>query len=74
MGFNESSEREFLHNLASPIGAAVFLTEAILDGMQSRSGVDPDDLLQIRHIYEALEQVKKLLQQRRETFIKREGG
>jgi len=33
--------------------------------------MDPDDLIQVTQIYEALEKIKKLLQERREVLIKR---
>lgn len=66
-----SDEREFLHALATPLGTAVFLVDAVLDAIQSKAGSDPDEVVQITQIYDALERMKKLLQERREVLIKR---
>lgn len=66
-----SDERAFLHDLASPIGAALFLADMILDGMQSRPGVDQDELQQVLKLHQSLERVKKCLAERREILIQR---
>jgi hypothetical protein len=71
MSEDGSDERTFLHDLASPLGTAMFLTDSVLDGVQSRPGVDPDELMQLGQIFEALEKMKKMLQDRREILIKR---
>lgn len=67
---NGSDEREFLHDLASPIGTSIFLIDAVLEAMQTRNS-DPDDLLRLADAYQELQKVKKLLQGRREILIKR---
>lgn len=68
---NGSDEREFLHDLASPIGTAIFLVDAALDNMQSRADANSDDVMQLVDAYQALEKVKKILQERREILVKR---
>lgn len=68
---NGSDEREFLHELASPLGTAIFVIDAVIDTVQSRPGVDPDELIQLAEIFQALEKMKKLLQGRREVLVKR---
>lgn len=64
-------ERQFLHDIAGPIGTAMFLLDATLDTTQNRVDADPDEIAQLGQVYQALEKVKKLLQERREVLIKR---
>ena len=68
---NEGDERKFLHDIASPLGTAIFVMDSLLDGIQSRAGGNKDDLDQACQVYEALEKIKKMLQDRREILIKR---
>lgn len=71
MSDDGSDEREFLHNLASPLSTAIFLVDAALDNIQSRPEANADDVMQLVDAYQALERVKMLLQERREILIKR---
>jgi hypothetical protein len=71
MNTNENDEREFLHDLASPIATALFITDAVLEGIQARSHTDPEELIQVKQLYDALEKARSLLHERRETLIKR---
>jgi hypothetical protein len=66
-----SDERGFLHDLATPLGAAIFLTDSVLEDLRSRVGTDPDDVLRLAGISQALERVNILLRERRELLIKR---
>lgn len=68
---NGSDEREFLHDLATPISTALFLADCVLDRLQSRSDVDQEDRAELTKIYEALEKVTQLLEKRREVLIAR---
>lgn len=68
---NGSDEREFLHNIATPLGAAVLLCDSALEDMQNRTDVDPDDLLRLSGISQALEKLSHLLKERRKVLIAR---
>lgn len=71
MSDNGSDEREFLHNLASPLSTALFLVDALLDSVQKRATGDPGELEQVIKIYKSLDKIKNLLKDRREELIKR---
>lgn len=66
-----SDERQFLHDLASPLGTALFVADALLESLQGKTGRSAGDLLQAGEIYQALMQLKKLLEERRQILIKR---
>lgn len=68
---NGSDERKFLHDLASPLAAAIYNLESILDWKQSKPGADPEEISQLVQALEALGQVRRLLTERREVLIKR---
>ena len=65
----DTGERSFLHDLASPIGTAIFLLDVIIEEMQERSGGIPDELPRIEQTYAALEKVRELLAERRAYLI-----
>ena len=65
----ESDERKFLHDIASPVGTALFVVDMVLDSMGSRSDVSAEELTQIKQVYEMLEKIKKTIEQRREVLI-----
>ena len=67
-----SNERKFLHDMANFLGTAMFLMDALLDSAQSRSGVDSGERLQMGQINEALEKMKKMIEERRE-LLRKEG-
>ncbi len=68
---NGSDERKFLHDLASPVGAALFLVDIVIDGLQSRPDIDSKELRRTGEVYQSLEKVKLMLHERREILIKR---
>lgn len=65
----ETNERKFLHDLGSPLGTAIFIAEALLDDLQVRAGTNPDDLMQLKELYSALDRVRKIIEARREVLI-----
>ena len=65
-----SEERSFLHDIASPLGTAMFLVDALLEDLESKPSPDADGLAQVRAIYQALQSIQKLLQARREILIR----
>jgi len=66
-----SNEREFLHDLATPLGTAMFLTDSTLEDFQARPDAEPDDIMRLGEIFQALEQIKMLMSERREILVKR---
>lgn len=64
----ENEERNFLHDLATPLGVALLLTDSILDDLQNRPNSDPDDLMRLVETYQALEKLNQLIQKRREIL------
>ena len=72
---NQSDEREFLHDLASPLGTAIFLTDVVLERIQNKVEVPSEavkeEIQRIGQIYESLNKISKMLQERREILIKR---
>ena len=67
----DGDEREFLHDLATPIGTALFLVDCMMDRMQSRADVCEDERVELTKIYEALRKITKMLHNRREVLISR---
>jgi hypothetical protein len=68
---NGSDEREFLHDIASPIGTAILLGDSLLEDFQNRSTTDPDDLTRLVGIFQSLEKIQGLLEERRATLVNR---
>lgn len=66
-----SDEREFLHDMATPLGTAMLLTDSILEDFQGRDGNDPDDLMRLKEIFQSLEKLNVMLSKRREVLIAR---
>lgn len=68
---SESDEREFLHDLASPLGTATYIAEAVLDSLDERTVKEFPELEQLQQLHEALQKMKSKLNERREVLIKR---
>lgn len=64
---NSKEEREFLHDLATPLATALYLTDSLLDSLKEE-GRDPT---QIENIVKALETLRLLLENRRDTIVQR---
>jgi hypothetical protein len=62
---HKSAERQFLHDIASPIGTAIFQTDMLLE---ETSGKNRENQEQIGTIMTALLTVKSLLEERRKTI------
>ena len=71
---NECDERKFLHDLASPVGAAIFIGDSLLESMQSRSPTAHiDDLEQMKEMCTVLDKLRTSLNNRREVLMIRAG-
>lgn len=67
----ESDERKFLHDIASPLGTAMFLMDVLLDSLRDRAAVNPDELEQATQVCQALEKARQMLKDRRQALIDR---
>lgn len=65
----ESEERKFLHDIASPISSGLFIVDMLLESMKSRPDADPDELKQTKQVFDLLEKLKKMIENRREILI-----
>lgn len=63
----EGDERKFLHDLASPLGTAVFIMDALTETFSGSA----DEKVMISQAQEALDKVQKLLQERRVFLVKK---
>ncbi len=62
---NENPERKFLHDIASPLGTALFLQDLIVETLEERQGVNQRELTQARQLLEVLRQMKGMVEARR---------
>ena len=68
----KNDEKSFLHDLASPLGTAMLLTQSVLDNLQSQSTIQPDDIDGLNEAYNALKEIKEMLQNRRSIVLAQE--
>jgi len=60
-----TKEKEFLHNIATPIATAKFLLETIVDDLSNRQDANSSDVEMLKNISLALDKVTLLLSERR---------
>ena len=60
MSENENNERKFIHDIATPLATALFLTEMLLENIKSRPDAAPEDLSSLRKIHEVVGKMKKI--------------
>ncbi|MEW6055486.1 MAG: hypothetical protein AB1540_02645 [Bdellovibrionota bacterium] len=65
----ETEERKFLHDIASPVGTAIFVLDMVLDSMKNRPNANPDELAQAQQVFDVLGQIKKKIEERRQILI-----
>lgn len=65
----ETEERKFLHDIASPVGTAIFVLDMALESMRSGSDTNAEELAQIQQVFDLLDKIKKTIEQRRQTLI-----
>ena len=51
----ETEERKFLHDVAGPVGTAIFLLDILLESMNERADMNADDLAQVKQVFQTLE-------------------
>lgn len=68
----KNPERQFLHDLASPLGTAMLLTEIIKEDIQKGIQNVAEGVENLESIYKALEKIKFLIHERREILMKSE--
>jgi hypothetical protein len=68
---NGSDEREFLHNIATPIASAYLIIDMIMDHMQNSPGADPELVDLALTAFRAIDEVRQKLHDRRQVLIDR---
>ena len=66
---DQSGERKFLHDIASPIGTGLFMSELMLEQISQEPGVDPELVNQLKRVYETFDKLRHMIQDRRTTLI-----
>ncbi len=67
-----SDERQFLHDLASPLGTAVFLLDIVIEDLKARLGAaDSEELKHLATIHQQMERMRQMLGARRQLLIDR---
>lgn len=65
-----NDERDFLHNLATPLATAYMAIDVALEMMRARKDADKEELEQLTSAFEALEKLNSMVIHRREILIK----
>jgi hypothetical protein len=64
-----NNERVFLHDIASPLGAAMFIMDSVIDDLKDRPIPDEEAIQQLVQVQQALEKLKLILQNRKQTLV-----
>ena len=67
MSSSKSPERQFLHDIATPLGTAMFLLDILQEKMSAR-GPGDEDLEHLNGAIEALQKLKQHIVQRRQAL------
>ena len=67
---DKQNERAFLHDIANPLGTAIFVADAFLEEFRGRKDASPDELKMLNQLFTALNEMKKRLEDRRNFLIK----
>jgi|GEM_PF-3283953 len=59
------TERQFLHDIGSPLGTALFLVDTLLE-MAKEKGEENVEFMQLTSILEALNKARTLIEERRQ--------
>lgn len=62
---SQKEERKFLHDVASPLAAAIFVIDMLKDEAEEKSGPDSREAKQARQVHELLLRMKTLVEERR---------
>lgn len=63
-------ERAFLHEIATPLGSAMLMIDILIERMQE-AGKTEAEIKELKVTMKALEQMKTLLQNRRNILVKK---
>lgn len=64
-----ANERNFLHDMASPMGTVIFLIDAVIDDATTNGKIDKENLALLEKVQEQLERLKEMLDNRRQVLI-----
>ena len=68
----ENSERKFLHDISSPLGTALLLSDSLAETVQPGTALTEESVDQIKTVLHELERVRTIIQKRREFLIESE--
>jgi hypothetical protein len=66
---SHKDERKFLHDVASPLAAALFIIDMVKDEAEEKSGVASREAKQAKQVQELLSRIRSLLEERRAVLI-----
>ena len=64
-------EKDFIHDIATSLGTALFLAQALLENMKENPMTDVDDVRRVEETVFSLNKMKEQLQHRRELLAGR---
>ena len=66
-----AEERKFIHEIASPIGAALLELDGVLLELKAVPESNPQTILYLERVFKALQKTSSLLKERRAVLIER---
>ena len=67
----ENSERDFLHDISSPVSSIHFLMAGILEDLKSKpTGIEPDLLERMQLVVDSITKLETLIEGRRAVLLK----
>ena len=66
-----NDERKFLHDIANPLGTAMFTLDSAIEDLSEKPEPNLESILQLQQVRTALEKVKVILRDRRQILIER---
>ena len=68
---SEGDEGLLLHDLSTPLSTVLLILDATLDRLTTGSVITYDEVTQITQAFEAVEKMRKLLEERKDVVAKR---
>ncbi len=65
-----NAEKQFLHDISTPVGRALIIASILIDGMTSDSQSGQELLRRAQEILDSLKEVQEHIHKRREEIIK----
>lgn len=62
-------EKDFIHDLSTPLGTAILVLDSLLEGMKENPSIELQDVERLKTVYSMLDRLKNLVHSRRETLM-----